>query len=87
MGFLSGGLFFSTGPCVFGETWKPRPEWTGILLSSGGRHSAFTLNGDVAVAMRGVFAEMRSTLCESSSSYPLSVTVQSPKSLQEVDMK
>lgn len=87
MGFLSGGLFFSTGPCVFGETWKPRPEWTGILLSSGGRHSAFTLNGVVAKVMRGVFAEMRSTRCEISHRYTHSVMVQSPESLQGVDMK
>ena len=47
MGFLSGGLFFWPSLPVFGETWKPRLELTGILLNEG-RLRAFTrhrLNG------------------------------------------
>ncbi len=41
MGFLSGGLFFWPSLYVFGETWKPQLEWTGILLNEG-RLRAFT---------------------------------------------
>lgn len=33
MGFLSGGLCFWVTASVFGETWKPSLEWTGILLN------------------------------------------------------
>lgn len=40
MGFLSGGPSLS----VFGETWKPQLEWTGILLNEG-RLEAFTQHG------------------------------------------
>lgn len=41
MGFLSGGLFLWPSLPVFGETWKPQLEWTGILLNEG-RLRAFT---------------------------------------------
>ena len=44
MGFLSGGLFFWPSLPVFGETWKPQLEWTGILLNEE-RLRVFTQQG------------------------------------------
>lgn len=41
MGFLSVGLFFRLSLSVFEEMWKPKLEWTGILLNEG-RLEAFT---------------------------------------------
>lgn len=47
MGFLSGGPSLS----VFGETWKPQLEWTGILLNEG-RLEAFTQHGLIGCGRR-----------------------------------